>query len=154
MTNTGETQQTASASALWQSFRAAPYVSLATFRKSGVSVPTAIWAAPDQDHLYAFSAGQAGKVKRLRNSARAQLAVCDVRGKVLGPWLDVRAFVITEPTEKAVALQAMRKKYGWQMRLTDFSSRLTGRFRQRAYLRIEPVPEAEPETESTEHAPT
>jgi len=32
---------------------------------------------------------------------------------------------------------ALRAKYGWQMRLVDFFSRLTGRYGRRAILEIE-----------------
>ena len=46
----------------------AAYFSLATFRKSGVAVETPVWFAGDKQTYYVFSAGQAGKVKRLRNS--------------------------------------------------------------------------------------
>lgn len=121
----------------WPTLQQAPYVSLATYRKTGATVATPIWAAPHEHVLYAFSAGQAGKVKRLRNSTRARLAVCDVRGKLLGPWQNVSASIITDPHEQETALTAMRSKYGWQMRLLDFGSRLSGKFSQRAYLRIE-----------------
>ena len=41
-----------------------------------------------------------------------------------------------EPADVARALQILRAKYGWQMVLTDFFSRLTGRFKQRIYIRV------------------
>ena len=44
------------------------YINLATFRKSGKAVETPIWFAHAEGSYYAFSAGNAGKVKRLRNS--------------------------------------------------------------------------------------
>ena len=69
-----------------QTLGRARYVSLATFRKSGAKVATPVWAAPAGDWLYIFSAGNAGKVKRLRNSDQAELAECDMRGKLLGSW--------------------------------------------------------------------
>ena len=52
------------------------YVSLATFRRSGDKVATPVWVAPDGDDLFVFSEAKAGKVKRLRNSPRAELAAC------------------------------------------------------------------------------
>ena len=116
--------------------RRAPYVSLATFRKAGTAVPTPVWAAPDGESLYVFSAGAAGKVKRLRNSSRAQIAVCDVRGKLLGDWADAEAHLVTETEEMDRALAALRRKYGWQMRLADLGAKLTGKFNTRAYIRI------------------
>jgi PPOX class probable F420-dependent enzyme len=115
----------------------APYVSLATFRKSGVAVPTPVWAAPSGEKLYVFSAGHAGKVKRLRNSTRAEVAVCDVRGKVLGAWYPAIAVVLEDLEEIEHALDALRRKYGWQMWLADVGARLTGKFERRAYIRVE-----------------
>lgn len=120
-----------------EQLRRAPYVSLATFRKTGVPVPTPVWAAPDGNMLYVFSAGGAGKVKRLKNSSRAQVARCDVRGKLLGDWQDANAYIVVDPEEIARALGALRRKYGWRMALADLGSRLTGKFDKRAYLRVE-----------------
>jgi PPOX class probable F420-dependent enzyme len=114
----------------------APYVSLATFRRSGAEVATPVWCAPAADDLYVFSAGDAGKVKRLKNSDRARLAVCDVRGRVLGPWQEASAELVDDPGEVRKALVALRSKYGWQMRLADLGARLTGRFQRRSYIRI------------------
>ncbi len=112
------------------------YINLRTFRKSGAGVDTPVWCAAVGDRLFAFSAGDAGKVKRLRNGDAVQVAVCDVRGRLLGDWVDGRAHIVTSGDEIGRALAALRKKYGWQMLLADWGSRLTGRFGQRAYLCI------------------
>lgn len=117
-------------------FSQAPYVSLRTYRKSGIAVDTAIWCASAGEHLYGFSAGQAGKVKRIRNSSHSALAVCDVRGKVLGPWSDTQACVLEDENDTATALAALRDKYGWQMAIADIGAKLSGKFSKRAYLRM------------------
>jgi len=119
----------------------APYVSLATFRRSGARVATPVWCAVDGNDFYFFSAGAAGKVKRLRNSDRAQLAVCDLRGKLLGEWVDANAVVLEDPADTARALAALRRKYGWQMWLADAGSQLTGKFHKRTYIRARLVSE-------------
>ena len=116
--------------------RRARYVSLATFRKNGAMVATPVWAAADGDAFYVFSAGDAGKVKRLRSGDRAQLAVCSVRGRLEGDWVPARAVLIEEPAEIDRALTALRRKYGAAMWLTDLLSRLTGRYDERAYIRV------------------
>ena len=59
----------------WQELGQAKYVNLGTWRKSGVCVNTPVWGAPLNGAMYAFSELKAGKVKRLRNSARSRLAV-------------------------------------------------------------------------------
>jgi uncharacterized protein len=112
------------------------YMSLATFRRNGAQVATPVWFAASDGRLYVVSAGNAGKVKRIRNAARARVAPCDVRGTVRGPWQDATARVITEASVIEGARRALRAKYGWQVVLFDFVSRLTGRARRRAWLEI------------------
>jgi uncharacterized protein len=115
----------------------ARYLSLATFRKNGNAVATPVWFAADGGKLYAFTAGDSGKVKRLRNGSRARVAPCTVRGKLLGDWQDARARIVADAATVARAYRALRDKYGLQMWLTDLSSRLTGRYSRRAVLEIE-----------------
>lgn len=112
------------------------YLSLGTWRKSGKFVPTPVWFAPGGDYLYVFSAGDAGKIKRLRNSARARVAPCTVTGRLLGDWQEATAVVLDDPQEVAVAYQALHARYRWRMVAIDLISRLAGRFKQRKLIRI------------------
>jgi len=112
------------------------YMSLATFRKGGTEVATPVWFAAANRRLYVFTAEQSGKVKRLRNSSRARVAPSDARGRVLGAWLEASARVVGERDSIERAHAAFRRKYGWQMLLTDFFSRLAGRIQHRAWLEI------------------
>ena len=99
-------------------------------------VATPVWAAPLDGALYVFSAGDAGKVKRLRADSAARVAVCDLRGKLLGPWHAAEAVLVHDAQEVKRAHAALRAKYGWQMRLADLGARLTGKVGRRAYIRI------------------
>jgi PPOX class probable F420-dependent enzyme len=112
------------------------YLSLATFRRSGAEVRTPVWFAEVEGRLYAFTAGDSGKVKRLRASPRARVAPCDARGRVTGAWQDASARVVDDARVITRAHVALRAKYGWQVRLLDLVSRLTGRFRRRAWVEI------------------
>ena len=114
----------------------AQYVSLATFRRSGEAVATPVWTAPTNGSFYVFTAGEAGKIKRLRNCDQARIARCDSRGRLQGDWHDARAIIIDEVNEAHTALAALREKYGWQMWLADFASRLIGKFEKRAYIKV------------------
>lgn len=114
------------------------YVSFATRKRSGEWVATPVWFAPDKGSYYVFSAGNAGKVKRLRNFSESRIAACTMSGTLTGEWLDTRAFVLDTPAEKDTALAALRRKYGWQMLMADFFSHLTGKMGRRAYIRIDP----------------
>lgn len=110
------------------------YVSLATFRKDGREVRTPVWFAELNAKYYCFSAGQAGKVKRINNNGRARLAACSMRGDVYGEWIDARARVVEDAALITDIYAALRRKYGWQMVPTDFFAKLTGRYGRRAVL--------------------
>ena len=116
--------------------KAGNYLSLGTRKRSGDFVDTPVWFAPQGDNLYVFSAGNAGKVKRLKNFSEARVARCTYSGKRLQEWLPARATVMESDEERATALAALREKYGIQMTITDFFARVTGKFRRRAYIRI------------------
>lgn len=113
------------------------YISLVTFRRSGREVATPVWFAARNGKVYVFSEGTAGKVKRLRNDARIRLAPCNVRGTVRGDWIDGRGRRVDDPDLVEGAYQALLHKYGWQMRVANFFSRLAGRFDRRAILELE-----------------
>jgi PPOX class probable F420-dependent enzyme len=114
------------------------YISFATRKRSGEWVATPVWFAPDKGSYYVFSAGNAGKVKRLRNFSESRIAACTMSGTLTGEWLDTRAYVLDKPAERDTALAALRRKYGWQMLMADFFSNLTGKMGRRAYIRIDP----------------
>jgi len=113
------------------------YISFATRKKSGDLVATPVWFAPDGDSYYLFSAGEAGKVKRLRNFSESQIAACTVSGKVTGKWFDTHAYLLDKPTETKKALAALRRKYGWQMAIGDIFANLTGKMARRQYIRVD-----------------
>lgn len=113
------------------------YLCLATFRRDGSEVRTPVWFAAAGGKFYVFTAGESGKVKRLRRSPRARVAPCDARGQTRGEWQDASARIVTEPAAIEGARAALRAKYGWQMRLLDLFSWLSGRIRRRAWIVIE-----------------
>lgn len=116
------------------------YLSLATFRRSGRAVETPVWFARRGKRLYAFTEARAGKVKRLRNDPSARVAACDVRGRLRGAWVPARAHVVEDAAVERAAYEALRAKYGWQMRVVDLFSWIAGRIGGRAVLEIE-IPE-------------
>lgn len=113
------------------------YLSLGTFRRSEAEVKTPVWFAAMDGKLYVFTAGESGKVKRLRRSSRARIAPSDMRGDVSGDWSDAVARIVTDPGTIERAHAALRAKYGWQMWIGDLFSRLTGRIQRRAWIEIE-----------------
>lgn len=118
-------------------FEGGNYMSFATRKKSGDFVATPVWFAPDGDSYYVFSAGNAGKVKRLRNFSESRIAPCTATGTLTGEAMDAKAFILESKAEQATALSALRRKYGWQMSIGDLFAKITGKMDKRAYIRVE-----------------
>jgi PPOX class probable F420-dependent enzyme len=117
-------------------FASAKYISLETFRKTGVGVRTPVWFAADPaaPHVfYLYSEAEAGKIKRIRNNPHVRVAPCDIRGNVKGEFVDGQAAIITAG-EADKGQQLLRRKYGWMKIAGDFFSRLMGH--KQALLRI------------------
>jgi PPOX class probable F420-dependent enzyme len=115
----------------------ARYISLATYRLNGAEVATPVWFAAADGRFYVFTAEQSGKAKRLRHSQRARVAPSDARGRVRGEWREATARILTEPRTIERAYAALQAKYGWQMRVTNLLSSLTGRINHRAWVEIQ-----------------
>ena len=91
------------------------YISLATFRKSGVAVYTPIWFAEDNNKLYLMTNSKSGKYKRIRNNPQVKIAPCTIRGKITGPEFPATIRIL--PTEEfARVRQAINRKY-WLARV-------------------------------------
>ena len=91
------------------------YISLATFRKSGVAVYTPIWFAEDDNKLYFMTNSKLGKCKRIRNNPQVKIAPCTIRGKITGPEFSATVRFL-RPEEFARARQAINRKY-WLARV-------------------------------------
>ena len=106
------------------------YLSLATFRKSGVPVRTAVWFAEENGRLYVMTSSQLGKYKRIRNNPKVTIAPCTLRGKVIGPEFPATVRIL-RPDEFQRARQLINSKY-WLARI-NFLWRNTD-----AYIEITP----------------
>jgi len=99
------------------------YISLRTFRKTGVAVDTPVWAAADDGRLFVWTALSTGKVKRIRNNALVEVCACDMRGRPKGAWVPAQARLAASPAEVAAGEARIARKYGWQYKLTRLTSR-------------------------------
>ena len=118
-----------------EDLKTARYLNLGTMRKNGILVNTPVWFAWADNKYFVFSARNAGKVKRLRNFSTANIAPCTATGKLLGEWIAAECS-FAGPEEELLAYQLLKKKYGWQMYLTDFFSWLSGKINNRIVLVI------------------
>jgi PPOX class probable F420-dependent enzyme len=89
----------------------AKYILLTTFTKDGTPKPTAIWAAPDGDRLLLMTEEDSWKIKRIRNTPRVTLAICDARGKPKSEPIEAVATVL-DKSEAPAVIQAVNKRYG------------------------------------------
>ena len=110
------------------------YLNLETFKKNGMGVKTPVWFAADSSssldsndaRLYVYTIGVSGKVKRIRNNPRVKIAPCDMRGKVLGDWVDAQAQIVIGE-EDARGVQLLNKKYFPWKQLLDFFAKFRNR---------------------------
>ncbi len=113
------------------------YVNLATFRRDGTEVRTPVWISAAEGVPVVYTNATSWKVKRIRNNAQVRLAPCTARGDIRGDWVDATARVVDDDAGRDRGIQAFVDKYGWQMRLALFMSRLSGRYNQRAIIELE-----------------
>jgi len=115
-----------------------PYVNLATLRKNGTEVKTPVWVAEVAGRYYVFSAGEAGKVKRIRANGRARLAACNFKGDVHSEWMDAQARLVDGSETQLIdaIYHSLRKKYGWQIGVLNFFAKISGKYNKRALIEI------------------
>jgi len=113
-------------------FANAKYLSLETFRKTGVGVRTPVWFARDPASpensatFYLYTLPDSGKAKRIRNNPKVRVAPCNMRGDLRGAWVDARARICAgDEADKGQAL--LNQRYGLMKRIGDFFSRMRGR---------------------------
>jgi PPOX class probable F420-dependent enzyme len=114
------------ADARFASLQGRKYLNIETFRKNGQVVRTPVWFAGEPEDgapekLYVYSTADSGKAKRIRNNPKVRVAPCDVRGKLLGEWVEARAEIVTG-AEAEHGMQLLNKKYfPWKQLLGFFA---------------------------------
>ena len=91
------------------------YVSVATFRKTGVAVATATWIVPlAGGRAGVLTSSASGKAKRLRNNPSVTLQPSDVRGRVKAGTTPVTGTVelVTSGPDFQAITSKVKAKYG------------------------------------------
>jgi PPOX class probable F420-dependent enzyme len=102
------------------------FIALTTFRKTGVGVLTPVWFVNDgENRLVIFTGKSSGKVKRIRNNPRVELAPSDAQGKPRGATIQAHARFI-EGDAAARALALLKRKYGFQFTLVEWLNKWRG----------------------------
>jgi PPOX class probable F420-dependent enzyme len=106
----------------------AQYILLTTFTKDGRPKPVPVWAAVDEqsgDRLLVITQDKSWKVKRIRNTPRVQLAICDMRGNPKSDAIEGTAAILDKSQTKLV-YDAIGKRYGIMGKLFNLFSKLRG----------------------------
>ena len=116
----------------------AKYILLTTFTKDGRPKPTPIWAAPDGDRLLVITEGDSWKVKRIRNTPRVTLAVCDMRGNLKSEAVDATATIL-DKSRNGDVYDAIGRRYGIVGKVFNIFSRLRGGMQKNVALELKPA---------------
>ncbi|MFT2815457.1 PPOX class F420-dependent oxidoreductase [Leifsonia sp. A12D58] len=122
-----------------------PYVLLTTFRKSGEPVSTPVWIVDSGDgRLLVTTAGNSGKVKRIRNGSRVELTPCDMRGATKDDAVvtPATAEVLTDSATRETIEAALLAKYGLRYRAIRAAGKLRGSDKVSVVLRLTLTPTA------------
>lgn len=105
----------------------ANYILLTTYRKNGTPVPTPVWFTLQNENLYIYTYGNAGKIKRIRNNSKVEIAPCTGSGTTTGDSQSATARII--PPDDPLRTQIEKwlvQKYGLLRRILGFYERLRG----------------------------
>ena len=114
------------------------YINLATQKKDGTFVNTPVWFTKDEqsDDYFIFSAGEAGKVKRIRNFSSVKVAICNFKGDLKGDWVSAQAELIDEEDSITRAYGQFQRKYSLSLKVINFFSRLFGKYKKRQIIKF------------------
>jgi PPOX class probable F420-dependent enzyme len=116
--------------------RRGKYVSITTCRRDGTGVPTPVWYAVSDRELVFWTGAGSGKVKRIRNDARVEVALCDARGRIPpGAAAHEGTARLLDAAGKDAARRLLARKY-LLVRLTDLARRLVGRSARPAQVAV------------------
>ncbi|GMU53563.1 MAG: PPOX class F420-dependent oxidoreductase [Candidatus Xenobia bacterium] len=104
-------------------FQEARFLALTTFRKNGQPVTTPVWFVEREGKLYVRTGARSGKVKRIRNQTRVQVAPALRPGHLLAEARSGQARILGQD-ELAEVNRALSRRYGLQKKLVDFALRL------------------------------
>ncbi|MCV7400926.1 PPOX class F420-dependent oxidoreductase [Mycobacterium fragae] len=113
----------------------AQYVLLTTFTKDGRPKPTPVWVARDGERLLVISEEKSWKVKRIRNTPRVTLAVCDIRGRPKSEAIEATATILDKSHNGAV-YDAIGRRYGPVGRVFNMFSKLRGGMQKNVGLEL------------------
>ena len=116
----------------------AQYILLTTFTKDGRPKPTAIWAANHGDRLLVITGAKSWKVKRIRNTPRVTLAICDRGGNPKSEAIEATATIL-DASQTGVVYEAIGSEYGIVGKAFNLFSKLRGGMNNNVGLELRPA---------------
>ena len=110
-------------------FKNQEFLSLETFRKDGIGVKTPVWFAQEGGTLYVWTIGDSGKIKRIRNNPKVNIAPCRRFGKVTGEWIAVQASVDNSAAAVRHVEDLLGRKLGFGFAVFRLIDRLRDRWK-------------------------
>jgi hypothetical protein len=103
------------------------YISLETYRENNQPVKTPVWFVVKDNLVYVVTRYRTGKVKRLQKNLQVKIALCTMKGKVIGEWVSGTAKILTDGQTKE-AVKWRDKKYGLMAKIAKLVSKNKGEF--------------------------
>jgi PPOX class probable F420-dependent enzyme len=122
----------------FQDVAKAQYVLLTTFTKDGRPKPTPIWAADDGDRLLMITQAKSWKVKRIRNTPRVTLAICDMGGHPKSEAIEATAAIL-DASQTGLVYDAIGREYGIIGKVFNVFSKLRGGMKNNVGLEVRPA---------------
>ncbi len=95
-----------------EDYRGRSYCLLVSYRRDGRPVPTPLWFAHVGDRLLFRTDAESPKVARMRREPGVLVAPCDIRGRPLGPAVEMTAVRVTDPSNELEIERAIGCAYG------------------------------------------
>jgi PPOX class probable F420-dependent enzyme len=122
----------------FQDVAKAQYVLLTTFTRDGRPKPTPIWAADDGDRLLMITQAKSWKVKRIRNTPRVTLAICDMGGHPKSEAIEATAAIL-DASQTGLVYDAIGREYGIVGKVFNVFSKLRGGMKNNVGLEVRPA---------------
>ncbi|MHB8132638.1 MAG: PPOX class F420-dependent oxidoreductase [Anaerolineaceae bacterium] len=111
----------------FEQFNQQKYLNLETLRKSGINVRTPVWFVQEGNTIFVRTLANSGKVNRIRNNGKVNIAVCKMDGSLLGDWVPATAKEVVDPETDKKVDRLLDKKYGLMKKMFSLSSGLQGK---------------------------
>lgn len=103
------------------------YIAVETFRKNGIGVKTPVWFVEEDGLVWVVTREKTGKVKRIKNNPKVNIAVSNFSGEPKSAWTAGIAAIVQGDIANKI-IQKRNKKYGFMAKLVGIFSAKKGSY--------------------------